>query len=133
MDEISISLSESEPGGISEIRVDGVVDTTTASELERVVDALLKRERFRLIFDLAGVDYVSSAGWGVFIAHLKEARERQGDIKLANMAPNVHEIYELLEFDRVLKVYNSVEAAREDFRSATTSSDPKKKARGSPA
>ncbi|MEW5994169.1 MAG: STAS domain-containing protein, partial [Candidatus Zixiibacteriota bacterium] len=114
MENISISLSESGENGISEVRVDGVIDTTTAAELERVVESLIKREQYRLVFDLAGVDYISSAGWGIFIAHIKEVREGDGDIKLANMVPNVKEIYELLEFDRVLKTYPSVAAACDD-------------------
>jgi anti-sigma B factor antagonist len=115
MENISISLSESENDDISEVRVDGVIDTTTAGELEEVIDSLLKRGRCRIVVDLAGVDYISSAGWGIFISHIRDVRARDGDIKLANMVPNVYEIYELLEFDKVLKVFPSIDEAREDF------------------
>ena len=114
-DNISISLQESGQSEVSEIRVDGVIDTLTAGDLEEVIDSLLKRERYNLIVDLAGVDYISSAGWGIFISHIKEVRANGGDIKLANMISNVHEIYELLEFDNVLAVYPSVDEARDSF------------------
>ena len=127
MENISISLSESDQDKVSEVRVDGVIDTTTAGELEEVIDSLLKRDRYRVVLDLAGVDYISSAGWGIFISHIKEVRANDGDIKLANMITNVYEIYELLEFDKVLKVYSSVDAAREDFP-ATSGHQLKKKA-----
>jgi anti-sigma B factor antagonist len=127
MENISISLSESNQDKVSEVRVDGVIDTTTAGELEQVIDSLLKRDRHRVVLDLAGVDYISSAGWGIFISHIKEVRANGGDIKLANMIADVYEIYELLEFDKVLKVYSSVDAAREDFQ-ATSHQQPKKKA-----
>ncbi len=115
MDNISISLQEGSHNQISEIRVDGVIDTLTSGELEEVIDTLLKRERYKLIIDLAGVEYISSAGWGIFISHIKEVRDNSGDIKLANMITNVYEIYELLEFDNVIKAYNSVDEARDDF------------------
>ncbi len=124
MEPISISLSEADPDQISEIRVDGVIDTTTAGELESVIEALLKRGRHRIVIDLAGVDYISSAGWGIFISHIKEVRANEGDIKLANMVPNVYEIYELLEFDKVLKTYTGVEPAKRDFQ---LPSDPESK------
>ncbi len=127
MENISISLSENEQDKISEIRVDGVIDTTTAGELEQVFESLMKRERYRVVLDLAGVDYISSAGWGIFISHIKEVRAHQGDIKLVNMVSNVYEIYELLEFDKVLKAYPSLEAAREDFRPLSSSPPPAKK------
>ena len=127
MENISISLSESDQDKVSEVRVDGVIDTTTAGELEEVIDSLLKRDRYRIVLDLAGVDYISSAGWGIFISHIKEVRANGGDIKLANMITNVYEIYELLEFDKVLKVYNSVDAARDDFQAASPRQAVKKK------
>ena len=130
MENISISLSESEQDSISEVRVDGVIDTTTSGELEQVIDSLIKRDRCRIVIDLAGVDYISSAGWGIFISHIKDIRANKGDIKLANMDPNVYEIYELLEFDKVLKVFGTADEAREDFRPVTIGTDrAKKKAR----
>ena len=129
MENITISLSESgQDRNVSEVRVDGVVDTLTSGELEDVIDALLKRGRFRIIFDLAGVDYISSAGWGIFISHIREVRDAGGDIKLANMIPNVYEIYELLEFDNILRAYKTIDEARHTFSDSTVEA-PKKKAR----
>jgi anti-sigma B factor antagonist len=129
-DNISISLSE---GGhdrnISEVRVDGVIDTLTASELEQVIDALLRRERFKIVVDLAGVDYISSAGWGIFISHIKDVRDQGGDVKLANMISDVREIFELLEFDKILRAYKSVDAAIDDFGGQAPAEPGKKKAR----
>ncbi len=122
-------MSESEQDEISELRVDGVIDTITAGELEEVVEALIKRGRCRILIDLAGVDYISSAGWGIFISHIKDVRANNGDIKLANIVPNVYEIYELLEFDKVLKVFGSIDEARGDFQPVSPSiGEVKKKA-----
>ncbi|MFZ1685149.1 MAG: STAS domain-containing protein [Candidatus Zixiibacteriota bacterium] len=128
MENINISLSESgQDRSVSEIRVDGVIDTLTAGELEEVIDTLIKRGRFRIVFDLAGVDYISSAGWGIFISHIKDVRSHGGDIKLANMVPNVQEIYQLLEFDNVLQAFPSTDQARENFGGGSTAHDVKKK------
>jgi anti-anti-sigma factor len=130
MDNIRISLSE---GGhnreVSEIRVDGVIDTLTASELEQVFDSLLRRGRYRIVVDLAGVDYISSAGWGIFISHIKDVRDNDGDVKLANMVPDVREIFELLEFDKVLQAHSSVEDAVIRF-AGSSGEQPKKKVFG---
>ncbi len=128
MDNINISLSEGTQDSISELRVDGVIDTNTAGELEEVFDSLLKRGRYRIVVDVAGVDYVSSAGWGIFISNIRDVRANDGDIKLANMVPNVYEIYDLLEFDNVLKAYPSVDEARGDFGEHAKVAVAKKKA-----
>lgn len=100
---------------ISIIKVGGYIDTTTSSELERSLDSLLKQGRFFLVVDLGNVDYISSAGWGIFISEIKSIRENGGDLKLVRMVPDVYEIFELLEFHHILDVYDSVDEAINKF------------------
>ena len=117
MDDIRISLDTTgSANDISVVRVDGVIDTMTASELERVMNTLIEQKRYRIIIDLAGVDYISSAGWGIFISNIREIKANAGDIKLARMIPSVYEIFELLEFDSILKAYDNIEKAKIEFR-----------------
>jgi anti-sigma B factor antagonist len=116
MSDIKISLDTAGPRGeISVVRVDGVIDTMTATDLEKVMNSLMERRRYNIIVDLGGVDYISSAGWGIFISNIREIRQHSGDIKLARMIPNVYEIFELLEFDSILKAFDGVEKAKSDF------------------
>lgn len=116
MSDIKISLDSSGfPESVSVVRVDGVIDTMTATELEKVMNSLLEQEKYRIIVDLGGVDYISSAGWGIFISNIREIRQHSGDIKLARMIPNVYEIFELLEFDSILRAFDSIEKAKGDF------------------
>jgi anti-sigma B factor antagonist len=100
---------------ISIIKVGGYIDTTTSSELERALDSLLKQGRFFIIVDLGNVDYISSAGWGIFISEIKSIRENGGDLKLVRMVPDVYEIFELLEFHHILDVYDTVDEAINKF------------------
>ncbi len=116
MDEIKISLSAAgDENEITLIRVDGVIDTMTAAELEKVINSLLEQNRYKIIVDLAGVTYISSAGWGIFISNIREIRQQHGDLKLARMIPNVYEIFELLEFDSILKTFDDLDDAKRDF------------------
>lgn len=116
MEGIQVSVEKVGPQGeISIIRVGGYIDTTTSSELERTLDSLLKTGVVNIIIDLGKVDYISSAGWGIFISEIKGIRERGGDLKLAQMIPDVYEVFELLEFNYILKSYDTVEEALADF------------------
>jgi len=97
------------------IKVGGYVDTTTSQELDRTIEELLKNDVIRLVVDLEDVDYISSAGWGIFISEIKSIRRKGGDIKLIKMAPDVFEVFELLEFHHILKAYESMDDALGDF------------------
>jgi anti-sigma B factor antagonist len=100
---------------IAVIKVGGYIDTTTSAELEHSLDALLKAGTYNIIIDLGNVDYISSAGWGIFISEIKGIREKGGDLKLVRMIPDVYEVFELLEFHYILKAFDTIEEAVADF------------------
>ena len=100
---------------IAVIKVGGYIDTTTSAELEHSLDSLLKSGIYKIIIDLGNVDYISSAGWGIFISEIKGIRERGGDLKLVRMIPDVYEVFELLEFHYILKAFDTLDEAVRDF------------------
>jgi anti-sigma B factor antagonist len=113
-----IQLSVEKTGvqdNISIIKIGGYIDTTTSSELEHALNSLLKSGSFSIIIDLGNVDYVSSAGWGIFISEIKGIREKGGDLKLVRMIPEVYEVFELLEFHYILKAFDNIDEAIKDF------------------
>jgi len=101
--------------GVSVLRVSGYVDTTTSPELERRMQALLKEKRYHIVVDLTRVEYISSAGWGIFISEIREIREHGGDLKLAGMIPDVREVFDLLEFENILQAFPEPDLAVSSF------------------
>ncbi|MBD3376891.1 anti-sigma factor antagonist [candidate division KSB1 bacterium] len=116
MEGIQLSVEKAGVGNaISVIKVGGYIDTTTSSELEHALSSLLKEGSYNIIIDLGNVDYVSSAGWGIFISEIKGIREKGGDLKLVRMIPEVYEVFELLEFHYILKAFDTLDEAVKDF------------------
>lgn len=89
----------------------GQLDTATAPELERSLNSALMKRKFKLIIDLNKVDYISSAGWGIFISQIKRIRGQRGDLVLVGMNAEVTQVFELLEFNSILKSFPNVEKA----------------------
>ncbi len=121
-----IQLSVKQAGAnnnISVIKVGGYIDTTTSAELEHSLDSLLDLHCYNIIIDLTNVDYISSAGWGIFISEIKGIREKGGDLKLVSMIPDVYEVFELLEFHYILKAFDTLEEAIADFDKARPKSE----------
>lgn len=110
--------------GVSVLRVSGYVDTTTSPDLERRLQALLREKRYHVVVDLSKVEYISSAGWGIFISEIREIREHGGDLKLAGMIPDVREVFDLLEFENILQSYPDAELAVASFGPVVPSGEP---------
>jgi anti-sigma B factor antagonist len=104
-------MAGSRENGVSVLKVSGYLDTTTASELETALYGLLKKNESKIVIDLSGVNYISSAGWGIFIGEIKEIRHKGGDLKLSGMTGDVYEVFQLLEFNSILEAYDTSEDA----------------------
>jgi anti-anti-sigma factor len=100
---------------IAIIEAKGFIDTTTAPELEKKLEEQLALNKYRIVVNLEKIDYVSSAGWGVFVSEIREIRENSGDLVLVNMSPDVYDVYELMEFSSILKSFDSVDEAIAGF------------------
>jgi anti-sigma B factor antagonist len=121
MEGINVSFSKPEENpDVSVLSVQGYVDTTTSAELEESLKRLLKKGRYNIVIDLGGVNYISSAGWGIFISEIKAIRESGGDLKLASMIGDVYEVFELLEFQTILESFDTVLEAVQSFKKASS-------------
>ncbi len=112
MDNLTVSVSQSPFNkGVTLLTVKGSMDTNTISEFDRNFRSALGENQFKLVVDLKDVYYISSAGWGLFISEIKRIRGENGDLVLAGMSPDVLNVFELLQFDTILKFFPDVETA----------------------
>jgi len=76
----------------------GRLDSISSSELERHVVARLDAGERRLVVDLAGVEYISSAGLRVLLLAAKRLREPGAVLVLCGIGPSVRSVLELAGF-----------------------------------
>ncbi len=89
----------------------GTLDAHTTGELEKVFEELIKEKKYKLIVDFAELNYISSAGLGVFMAYVETMRENGGDIKFAALKENVFNVFDLLGFPALYEFYENVDDA----------------------
>lgn len=100
---------------IAVLRLTGFIDTNTITGLVQALQKVTSRRQYKIIFDLQNVNYISSAGWGIFIGEIREIRDNGGDLKLVGLVPEVEEVYKVLEFDTILKAFKDIDDAVKDF------------------
>ena len=98
-------------GDIAVVVITGSVDGLNAVTVLDTLQDHVAQGNTRLVVDLQGVAYTSSAGLRALLATVKEARRRGGDLRLARINPNVRKVLELSGFVTILKVYGEIEEA----------------------
>ncbi len=97
------------------LKVQGELDAHTAPQLEDALQDLIKQRRFKIIVNCNDLDYIASAGLGVFMAYIEDVRSLGGDIKLTNMKPKVYNVFDLLGFPTLYDILKNEEEAIEYF------------------
>ena len=105
------NISRESKGGVAMVRVHGFLDAHTFEQLEEAIREIFDEGCFKLVVDLARVDYISSAGAGVFIGARSESQENGGDIVLLNPTEGVREVFDLLGLTQIFKLVDDEAAA----------------------
>ena len=80
----------------------GRLDTQTAPELEKEVDGVVEGLK-ELTFDMAGLEYVSSAGLRV-ILKAQKIMNTQGSMKLTGVNDGIMEVFDITGFLDILTI-----------------------------
>ena len=97
-----MELIKTQNGGELCIALKGRLDTTTAPQLESEMRTSLPGVT-ALVFDMKDLAYISSAGLRVLLSTQK-VMNRQGEMKIRNVSPEIMEIFEVTGFVDILNI-----------------------------
>ncbi len=98
------------------VKADGRVDSKTAPQLAKAFDAIIEADRFKIVFDMSGVEFVSSAGLRVMISVQKTCKRwNRGEMVLAGVSEKTKDVMDLAGFVPLFKFYDSAIEAVGDF------------------
>ena len=103
------------------LELDGELDAHTASQLEESLKTLIHQDNHHIIVNFSDLDYIASAGLGVFMAYIEDVRELGGDIKLTNMNKKVYNVFDLLGFPTLYDILDDEKEAVKKFNHSTSS------------
>ena len=84
------------------LEITGRLDTTTAPNLESVINELPEDTK-ELIFDMSGVEYISSAGIRVLLGAYKKMNTNHGIMRIEKANDMVREVFEMTGHTEMLK------------------------------
>jgi anti-anti-sigma factor len=75
----------------------GSLDTLTSPELEKQLAPLYSGGVRDIVFDLARLKFISSAGLRVFAASRKQLKERGGQASFIHLQPQIQEVFDIIK------------------------------------
>ena len=95
------------------LKLDGELDANTALSVDKSLNSLIVEGSVNILVDCECLEYISSAGIGVFIAHLEDIDSKNGKIVFFGLNNAVNTVLEMLGIDQIIKICKSLDEAKE--------------------
>ncbi|MBZ0298440.1 MAG: STAS domain-containing protein [Anaerolineae bacterium] len=102
-----LDIRLTETNRIAVIEAQGRVDSSTAGQLGDALTSAIDDGLVWIVLDLAGVDYMSSAGLREIVSALKKVRGAQGDMRIAQATERVYDVLEMSGLNTIFRIFDS--------------------------
>ncbi len=98
------------------VAVTGRIDSGTAPQLAEALDEINKADRFKIVLDMSGVDFISSAGLRVLISVQKACKRwNRGGLLLASVPQRIYDAMDLAGFVPLFNLFDDITEAVGSF------------------
>lgn len=111
----TFSLQREMRDGVAVITLKGQLDAHTASQLEAEIASVIADGTVRIVCTFSQLEYISSAGLGVFMEFIEDVKDKGGNIVLAEMSEKIYTVFDLLGFPMLFDIVPTREDAFSTF------------------
>lgn len=94
------------------ITVDGEVDASSSIYLDEALEKAVNADVTKILIDCQNLNYISSAGLGVFMSYIQELETKEKKMVLYHMSDKVYKVFEILGLHQLLTIVETEEQAK---------------------
>lgn len=94
------------------IQVLGEVDASSSIQLDNEINAFLESGEKKILIDCEGLNYISSAGLGVFMSYIQEFENQGVKIAIFGLSEKVRNVFQILGLDQLMRIEKTKEQAK---------------------
>lgn len=99
------------------IRVKGYFNADLVLKIKDKINEMIEKNSPFIILNLGEVSEMNSTVLGIIVSRLRRIRNLGGDIRIANISPDVQQIFTLIGADRIFEIYSTEDDTIKSFKS----------------
>lgn len=107
-----VNIERNTEGEVSVLQVSGEIDASSSIFLDEEVAKALEQGA-KIAVDLTALEYISSAGLGVFMSYISDLEAKKMTMVLFGMKEKVLQVFQILGLDQLLTIVDTREEAIE--------------------
>lgn len=98
------------------LEIIGEIDASSSLKLDEHIGEMLGDGALRIVVDCSKLDYISSAGLGVFMSYVEELNKKEARMVLCGLNLKVRNVFDILGLDQLLDIVKTREEAIEKLK-----------------
>lgn len=94
------------------IAINGELDASSSILLDKAIESVVSQREANILVDCKNLEYISSAGLGVFMSYLQDFQDKNISLVLYGLNEKVRNVFEILGLDQLLTIVLSKEEAK---------------------
>lgn len=107
-----IDIKRISEGDYDLITIVGEVDASSSIELDNAISEAVNSNQKKFLVDCTTLDYISSAGLGVFMSHIEDFKRNGISLIIFGLNEKVENVFEILGLDQLLEIKKTKEEAK---------------------
>ncbi len=100
-----LSVTQQKDVRIVEFTHNKILDEANIAEIGQTLQSILDETEYpKLLLDFANVDHLSSAALGMLINLNQKIKQRNGQLRLANIKPQIYEVFVITKLNKLFKI-----------------------------
>jgi anti-sigma B factor antagonist/stage II sporulation protein AA (anti-sigma F factor antagonist) len=104
-------LKEEQKGDVFIVRIKGRLDAISSPFAEKKICDSVESGQSKILLDMSGVTYLSSAGMRMLLSSTKKLKTYSGRLAVCSTSSNVMDVLKISGFDHVLELFKTEEEA----------------------
>lgn len=95
------------------IAIDGDVDASSSIKLDEAIGSAVQAGQQYILIDCKNLNYISSAGLGVFMSYIEELKTKNIRMVLFGLSERVENVFKVLGLDQLLNIRDTKDQAKQ--------------------
>jgi anti-sigma B factor antagonist len=95
------------------IAVNGDVDASSSILLDEAIAKAVQENQQHILIDCVNLNYISSAGLGVFMSYIEELKAKNIRMVLFGLSERVENVFQVLGLDQLLNIQETKDQAKQ--------------------
>ena len=111
-----VSVSQHKDVRIVEFTNNKILDEANIAEIGQTINSLVdERDNPKVLLDFSNVDHLSSAALGMLINANNRIKQKNGQLRLAAIKPQIFEVFVITKLNKLFKILPTREEAMASF------------------